>query len=202
MPSISSPFGLKPISTTSGTLSPEVVGRRLSSAYNGISPTYATAIYKWSPIIWSAANGTFQLAAATGAIWGVFLGVSYDDATGSHKERPYWPAGGVTGATNVVATVLRAMPDTVYEIQADNTLTVNSIGREANFSNIGIGSTITGFSKATLGVSTLTTTAATAQLQILGYANEPNNLPSDAFPNMLVRINQIQAGPASVVALV
>jgi hypothetical protein len=74
----------------------------------------------------------------------------------------------------------------VYEIQSDATIAQTSIGNEYNFSNIAAGSTTTGLSQATLGVSTAVGNATQGQMRVVDIAPYPDNNWGDAY--VIVRV--------------
>ncbi|MFZ9406479.1 MAG: hypothetical protein ACO26U_05210 [Burkholderiaceae bacterium] len=177
MSSVNAPFGLRDAYHPSGTLRP-VAGTILS--------TYNTDIYTGSPVKMGT-NGTIELAAAGERLIGLFAGCEYTPGNGRRVVSPYWPAN--TVATDIVAYYTMD-PYIVYEIQADGTIDLNEIGQQADFTNAGSGSSVTGLSTATISAST--SSSGSAQLRIIGIANGINNAAGDAYTVVQVQISEHQ----------
>lgn len=178
MPTTASPFGLMPVSHRSGA------GVR-QTAYT-IASAYATTIYKYAPVALGS-DGTVIIAAAGAAnnILGAFMGCEYTlTSTGERKVSEKWPAS--TAASDIVAYVSDD-PDTIFLIQGDEALAVTNIGNHADLAATpSSGTALTGLSTAALDSSTASTT--TSQLIILGADRTPDNLITDAYPNVRVVI--------------
>jgi hypothetical protein len=175
MPSTLAGFGLRAAEHPSGVIRP--------SQYSILSG-YATGILGNQPVK-IGANGTIEAAAVGNRFIGTFQGVTWTDANGVQQFSPQWTAS--TTGTNILAWVTRD-PTIIYEIQADDTLTVANIGEQYDF-NTASGSTVTGLSSMTLDVAS---TAANASLQVIGLNPGPDNAWGDAYPIVLVRISEHQ----------
>jgi len=187
MSATNAPFGMRPAFFPTGL-------ERAQAIANGITSGYASNILKGQPVVYgttanSGTLGTVIPAAATGAITGAFAGVEWTDTTGRRRVSNYWPAS--TTGTQIVAYFYNDL-NIVYEIQTDATIAQTSIGNEYNFSNITAGSTTTGLSACTLGVSTAAGNGAQAQLRVVDLAPYPDNAWGDAYVIVRVQIANSQ----------
>ena len=176
MSATSAPFGLRPAYFPTGL-------ERAQALANGIASGFASNILKGQPIVYGQAsnqtgvstNGTILPAVATSntTVTGAFAGVEWTDTTGRRRVSNYWPAS--TTGTQIVAYFYNDL-NIVYEIQTDATIAQTSIGDTYLFSNITAGSTTTGLSAATLGVSTATANGATTgQMRVVDIAPYADN---------------------------
>lgn len=187
MSATNAPFGLRPSFFPTGL-------ERAQAITNGITSGYASNILKGQPVVYgTTANGgtlgTIIIAANTGAVTGAFAGVEWTDTTGRRRVSNYWPAS--TSGTNIVAYFYNDL-NIVYEIQTDATIAQTSIGNEYNFSNITAGSTTTGLSQCTLGVSTAAGNGAQGQMRIVDIAAYPDNNWGDAYVIVRVQLASTQ----------
>lgn len=181
MSASNAPFGLRPAYFPTGL-------ERAQAITNGITSGYSSNILKGQPVVYgTTANGgtlgTVIPAAATGAVTGAFAGVEFTDTTGRRRVSNYWPAS--TTGTNIIAYFYNDL-NIVYEIQSDATMAQTSIGNEYNFSNITAGSTTTGLSQCTLGVSTAAGNGNQGQMRVVDIAAYPDNNWGDAY--VIVRV--------------
>jgi hypothetical protein len=191
-----------PILHESGTVRP--------APYQGsIASGYANNIYMNSPVQVDAAtpSGNLILATAQGnaaptaanRLIGAFQGVEYTlTADGRRHVSNTWPAS--TVATQIVAWYTRDSNIT-YKIQANGSVAATQLGSQGSITTNGSanGNTTTGFSTVGLDVATLIpnppgqgTTATTQQLRIVGFDQDPNNAPGDAFTIVQVKIAEHQ----------
>jgi len=187
MSATNAPFGMRPAYFPTGL-------ERAQALANGITSGYSSNILKGQPVQYgTTANGgtlgTIIAAGATGAIAGAFDGVEWTDTTGRRRVSNYWPAS--TAGTAIVAYFYNDL-NIVYEIQTDATIAQTSIGNEYNFSNVTAGSTTTGLSAATLGVSTAVGNGAQGQMRIVDIAPYPDNNWGDAYVIVRVQIANSQ----------
>ncbi len=190
MSATNAPFGLRPAYFPTGL-------ERAQALANGIASGFAANILKGQPIVYGQAsnqtgvstNGTILPAVATSntTVTGAFAGVEWTDTTGRRRVSNYWPSG--TTGTQIVAYFYNDL-NIVYEIQTDATIAQTSIGDTYLFSNITAGSTTTGLSAATLGVSTATANGATTgQMRVVDIAPYADNNWGDAY--VIVRIQLV-----------
>ena len=183
MSATNAPFGLRPAFHPSGL-------DRAQALAGGIVSGYASNILKGQPVQYgttanSGTLGTIVIAANTGAWVGAFAGVQWTDTTGRARISNYWPATTAYTAGTCTAYFYNDQ-NIVYEIQSDATIAQTSIGNEYNFSNIAAGSTTTGLSQATLGVSTAAGNATQGQMRVVDIAPYPDNNWGDAY--VIVRV--------------
>jgi len=181
MSATSAPFGLAPsYQGSGGTIRP--------TAYS-VTSGYASNILQNQPVKIvpsSTGEGTIAAAAIGDRFIGTFQGVEFTDSDSRRRVSNKWTAS--TVATEIVAYVTLD-PNIVYDIQADETLTVADIGKQYNFSTISAGSTVTGLSQIALDVST---TASNASLRVIGLTPAPDNAWGDAYPIVQVQISEHQ----------
>jgi hypothetical protein len=187
MSATNAPFGLRPSFFPTGL-------ERAQAITNGITSGYSSNILKGQPVVYgTTANGgtlgTVIIAANTGAVTGAFAGVEWTDTTGRRRVSNYWPAS--TSGTNIVAYFYNDL-NIVYEIQTDATIAQTAIGNEYNFSNIAAGSTTTGLSQCTLGVSTAVGNGAQGQMRVVDIAAYPDNAWGDAYVIVRVQLASTQ----------
>lgn len=206
MSSAYNPYGLAPALHPSGIVRPSVAGGPQPLGGLTIASGYANNIFQNSPVQVDSQTpaGNLILVPAQGAasatsianvnrILGSFQGVEYTlTATGRRTVANFWAAG--TVATSIVAQVTRAQ-DIIYEIQANGSVASTALGAQASITTNGSanGNTTTGFSSVGLDVTTansLSPPAANAfnQLRIVGFSQRIDNLPGDAFTQVLVQI--------------
>ena len=202
MSSVSAPFGLRPAFFPTGL-------ERAQCLQNGITSGYNANIFKGQPVSYvnaanvgatGSANGTIiatpQASGASTsqqyAIAGSFQGVEFTDTTGRRRVSNFWPAGTTVQSGSVTNAYFYNDLNIVYEIQTDATIAQTSIGNEYNFSNVTAGSTTTGLSAATLGVSTAVGNGAQGQLRIVDIAPYPDNNWGDAYVIVRVQIANSQ----------
>lgn len=175
MSSVASPFGLKPAFHPSGIL------RQLQGQ---IESGLASNIFQFSPVAIDA-NGFLTPAAPDTRIVGAFMGVEFTRTDGRRAVANFWEAN--TVGTEIVAYYTED-PYMIYEIQADDTLTLASIGQQFDWTALG-GNATTGLSNVALDVSSL---AANAGLRVIGLNPAPDNVFGDAFPIVQVQISEHQ----------
>ena len=187
MSATNAPFGLRPAFFPTGL-------ERAQALANGITSGYSSNILKGQPVVYgTTANGgtlgTIIPAAATGTVTGAFAGVEWTDTTGRRRVSNYWHAS--TSGTNIIAYFYNDL-NIVYEIQTDATISQTSIGNEYNFSNITAGSTTTGLSQCTLGVSTAAGSGVQGQMRVVDIAAYPDNAWGDAYVIVRVQLANTQ----------
>ena len=152
-------FGLKPVRMMGG--SPYSGGQ---SRYR-IAANYGTSIFQ-GDLVMQVTGGGIEIHADGGTvpIVGVFNGCMYTDPTTSEQVfSNYYPAS--TNASDIIAFV-HDDPNTVFEIQADDTFPVADLFGNFDIVYTNSGSTYTGISGAELDV----TTGATSNVQLSNSA--------------------------------
>jgi hypothetical protein len=194
MASTASPYGFKPVNEIGGL---PYAGSTRSFALNPAG--YGTNIFNGS-LVYVADTGYLQLVTAdgsdgttnafpagttlTGAV-GVFVGCSYVNAQGQTLFSQYYPAN----ALNAVAFVVDD-PSTVFQVQANGSLTIAAVGANvtlANAQSTSTGSTTTGNSNVAVSSTTKTTTAP---FRVIGFPNMVGfSVVGDAYTDVFVKWN-------------
>mgnify|MGYP006281959067 FL=1 len=182
MTSTLTPFGLRAIYSPMGTVRP----------YSGqIKSGYGSDIFQNQPVRYGlstdsgSVEGYVVPSAAGEAIIGTFMGVEFVDSTGRQRVSNYWPAS--TVGTEIIA-YFSTDYTIVYEIQANASLSIASIGGQYNIDGV-TGTTPQGFSTASLNVAS---SASNAQLRVIGLSNYVNNAWGDSYPIVQVQIAKHQ----------
>lgn len=178
MSTTSQPFGLRPAFSPSGVVRP--------TAYS-IASGYAANILHNQPVK-IGTDGTVQAAAIGDRFIGTFQGVEFTDSDGRRRVSNKWTAS--TAASDIVAYVTLD-PTIVYEIQANGSIAVTDIGKQADFTAITAGSTVTGLSALMLDTATLTD-SGNASLRIIGLSPGPDNAFGDNFTIVEVQVAEHQ----------
>lgn len=199
------PYGLKPVAHESGIVRP-AFGSGGSQPLGGytIASGYANNIFLNSPIQIDAAtpSSNIILAAAQGAaaasvpaaskILGAFQGVEFTLATGRRAVSPFWPASTVPFSGSQTVAWITRDPRIRYEIQANGSVAATAMGALCSITANGTtnGNTTTGFSTVGLDTAQGFTQSGSNlnQLRIVGFGQEIDNTPGDAFTQVIVEI--------------
>ncbi len=180
-------FGLKPVRMMGG--SPYSGGQ---SRYR-IAANYGTSIFQ-GDLVMQVTGGGVEIHADGGTvpIVGVFNGCMYTDPTTSEQIfSNYYPAS--TNASDIIAFI-HDDPNTVFEIQADDTFPVADLFGNFDIVYTNSGSTYTGISGAELDVTT-GATATSLPLKAIDVSQDPDNSDvASANTNVLVVIQNHIAG--------
>ena len=180
-------FGLKPVRMMGG--SPYSGGQ---SRYR-IAANYGTNIFQ-GDLVAQVTGGGIELHADGGTvpIVGVFNGCMFTDPTTSEQVfSNFYPAS--TNASDIIAFV-HDDPNTVFEIQADDTFPVADLFGNFDIVYTNSGSTTTGISGAELDVTTGATTT-NLPLKAIDISQDPENSDvGSANTNVLVVIQNHIAG--------
>ena len=174
-------FGLRPSRQLNG--SPFINAQNRYRIASGNS----TSIYQ-GDLVTPLASGqvTRYVANTSNTVVGVFNGCFYTDPT---TQKPTWsnyyPQS--TNASDIIAFVIDG-PDTVFEINADETFAVADIFKNYSVNNAS-GSTQTGISLVQLDVS-MSGVDGTYVVQAIDISQDPNNNDvATSNANIMVRIN-------------
>lgn len=174
-------FGLRPSRQLNG--SPFINAQNRYRIASGNS----TSIYQ-GDLVTPLASGqvTRYVANTSNPVVGVFNGCFYTDPT---TQKPTWsnyyPQS--TNASDIIAFVIDG-PDTVFEINADETFAVADIFKNYSVNNAS-GSTQTGISLVQLDVS-MSGVDGTYVVQAIDISQDPNNNDvTTSNANIMVRIN-------------
>ena len=180
-------FGLKPVKMMGG--SPYSGGQ---SRYR-IAANYGTSIFQ-GDLVMQVTGGGIEIHADGGTvpIVGVFNGCMFTDPTTSEQVfSNHYPAS--TNASDIIAFV-HDDPNTVFEIQADDTFPVADLFGNFDIVYTNSGSTTTGISGAELDVTTGATTT-NLPLKAIDISQDPENSDvGSANTNVLVVIQNHIAG--------
>jgi len=191
MSATNAPFGLRPAFHPSGLDRAQALANGiLAVSTSGINNVgYGTNILKNQAVKYNAA-GYIEVATAGDAFVGAFSGCEWTDTTGRRRISNYWPAS-ESFQTGSVVVYFYNDPLIVYEIQSDATIAQTLLNAQFDLSNASAGSSVTGLSQATLGVSTATTSAV-AQLRVVDLAPYPDNAWGDTYVILRVTISEHQ----------
>ena len=180
-------FGLKPVRMMGG--SPYSGGQ---SRYR-IAANYGTSIFQ-GDLVMQVTGGGVEIHADGGTvpIVGVFNGCMYTDPTTSEQIfSNYYPAS--TNASDIIAFI-HDDPNTVFEIQADDTFPVADLFGNFDIVYTNSGSTYTGISGAELDVTT-GATSTNLPLKAIDISQDPDNSDvASANTNVLVVIQNHISG--------
>ena len=189
MANVNKPFGLRPLGNLSAT------GAQKQYSYV-IEDNQSGAIYQGDLVTVKGGylvkfNNTDHSVAV-----GVFNGCNYVDPTsGKPTWKNYYP-GSVNITTGQILAEVIDDPNQLFSIQSAGTPTQASIGLNADITASTTGSTVTGVSNLT--ISGTTTTAAAANLKIIGLANLPSNELAQ-YGVLVVKINEHMYGSSGTI---
>jgi hypothetical protein len=172
---INAPFGFQPVYHSSGFVRPQAMT---------MTDNYANNILQYQPVKISA--GVVVPAAAGDAFVGTFMGVEFTDSDGRRRVSNKWVGGNI--GTNITAYITLD-PYIVYQIQSNAAVNVDDIGEQFDFGSITSGSLTTGLSQAVLDVSS---SAANAQMRLIGITPGPDNAFGDTYVVCQVEISEHQ----------
>ena len=116
---------------------------------------------------------------------GVFMGCTYTDPTYGKVFRQTYVAGNT--ATDIQAYVVDD-PDSLFQMQADNTLAQTALGTNASIIQTVAGTNTYVASGVALQASSIATTS-TLPVTIVDFVNSPTSAIGDAYTDVIVRIN-------------
>lgn len=178
MANVLAPQGFQEISVISGS------GPNYAQNYNRrIAQGNTTAVFRGDPVVQLSSGYITQATAGTTQIAGIFMGCEYVSVSQGRTVRSnFWP--GTSDAAGDIAAFIIDWQDAVFRVQANGgPVTISSVGLNANFA-IGTGNTLTGFSGATLNVSTIAATT-TLPFRVLNYAGNTGYVVGDGAPGIV-----------------
>jgi len=181
MSSTATPYGARPIGTTSasGSFTGKVRHYQIASAYG-------TSIF-FGDFVKLVTAGTVEKDTGTTACTpiGIFMGVTYTDPNTNQKTfSQMWTASVV--ATDAYAYVIDD-PDVLFEMQCDGSAAQATLGSNCAVA-LTAGSTTIGTSKNVVDIST-TATTATLPVRIVDVVATPNNAWADSYTDVVVKFN-------------
>ena len=193
-PTISAPYGLKPVNLIGGQVFAGAT--RLLNIASG----YNTSIFYGEPVK-LVSTGTIEKDAGTTTATpvGVFLGCSYVNSQGQTIFAQYFPANTTAPTGTTITAYVADDPDQLFKVAlvsgttADgNGLTVAFLGRTIIGGNVEIvqntGSTVTGDSKIGVYSAAGATTTATLPLRVIDVVPDTAN-SSGNFCEVIVKWN-------------
>ena len=187
-PTISAPYGLKPVNLIGGQV---FAG---STRLMEIASGYATNIF-YGDLVKRVSDGTIEkdTGTTTATPSGVFLGVQFTNAsTGQVQQQQFYPASTAIKSGTQIFAVVADDPDTLFEVvSCSSTTTVAAMGKSAIGNNIALiqnaGSTITGNSAVAIDEGTQDTTSS-LPIRIIDVVRDTAT-GADAFVEFIVKIN-------------
>jgi hypothetical protein len=187
-PTISAPYGLKPVNLIGGQV---FAG---STRLMEIASGYATNIF-YGDLVKRVSDGTVEkdTGTTTATPCGVFLGVSFTNAsTGQVQQQQFYPASTAIKSGTQIFAVVADDPDTLFQVvSCSSTTTVAAMGKSAIGNNIALiqnaGSTITGNSAVAIDEGTQDVTS-TLPIRIIDVVRDTAT-GADAFVEFIVKIN-------------
>ena len=187
-PTVSAPYGLKPVNLIGGQVFAGAT--RLMEIASG----YATSIF-YGDLVKRVTSGTIEkdTGTSTATPCGIFLGVSFTNgSTGQIQQQQFYPASQSIKSGTQIFAVVADDPDTLFQVvSCSATTTVAAMGIAAIGSNIALiqnaGSTTTGNSAVAIDEGTQTTTN-TLPIRIIDVVRETAT-GADAFVEFIVKIN-------------
>ena len=186
-PTVSAPFGLRPVNLIGGQVFAGAT--RLMEIASG----YATSIF-YGDLVKRISDGTIEkdTGTTTATPCGVFLGVSFtNSSTGQVQQQQFYPASQAIKSGTKIFAVVADDPDTLFQVAVvSGTTVISGVGITAIGNNGTLvqnaGSTTTGNSAVALLDSTATTN--TLPIRIIDVVRETETT-ADNFPEVIVKIN-------------
>lgn len=182
MANIDAAFGLRPIAKVGSA-----PGGTTGTTKYSIGDNQSTAIFTGDPVKYKN-DGTVEVATASDALLGVFMGCFYTDpTTGKPTFRNYFPASLSPG--DAIAFVADD-PDQMFVVQQDSVgsnLVAADLNLNANLI-FGAGSTTTGVSGVEIDSSTGAATA-THQVRLIDFYDIPSNDATANNSELVIKIN-------------
>lgn len=175
MSSTSAPFGLQPVYHSSGFVRPQAMT---------MTDNYGTNILQYQPVKISA--GVVVPASIGDAFVGTFMGCEFTDSDGRRRVSNKWVGGNI--GSNITAYITLD-PYIVYQIQSNNTINVDDIGEQYDFTTVTAGSLTTGLSAVMLDAGS---SASSAQMRLIGITPGPDNNWGDTYVVCQVEISKHQ----------
>ena len=194
-PTVSAPYGLKPINRVDGMPYAGAI-RQVP-----IDSDYNTAIFN-GDIVRIAAGGTIEKStvttdsttAAANATYGVFVGVSYTNSMSQPVDAQYYP--GNSGVSNAVAFVVDD-PMAAFKVAVtfSGNATVTSVNESIVGTNVpvrqGAGSTVTGDSALSVYATNAQGNAAALPLRVVAVVPDTNT-SATTYCEVVVKFNNPQ----------
>ncbi len=192
MATTAAPYGLKPVKRADGMPYAGAMSQYL------IDPAGEATNLFYGQVVHIGADGYIALSTATGAdattnalptgttltgSLGVFVGCEYVNSSGQTVQAQYYPSGTANGGA--IKAYVVDDPNVLFQVQADGAMDQSDIGANTFFAaaqSTSTGNTSTGNSTSAVDATTVTTTAAFRIVEAVSPI-------SDAFPDLLVKLN-------------
>jgi hypothetical protein len=186
MAATAAPYGLRHVKMLGGRYNTNSL-REIKMTTNSATAIYTgdlVSVVLGQP---AAATATPTTTASANTPTGVCVGVRYTDPVNKQElHSQYLPANAINlGYTNIFVKMVDD-PDALFMVQADGSVGLSAIGRNAALNNFG-GSTTTGVS--TVRVSATVATTATLAVRIVDLVTNGQSAPGDAFTDVIVKFN-------------
>ena len=186
-PTVSAPYGLKPVNLIGGQV---FAG---STRLMQIASGYATNIF-YGDLVQRVAGGTIEkdVGTTTATPCGIFLGVSFtNSSTGQVQQQQFYPASQAIKSGTQIFAVVADDPDTLFQVAVVSSgTTISGVGITAIGNNATLvqnaGSTTSGNSAVAILDSTATTN--TLPIRIIDVVRDTATA-ADNFPEVIVKIN-------------
>jgi hypothetical protein len=186
-PTVSAPYGLKPVNLIGGQV---FAG---STRLMQIASGYATNIF-YGDLVKRISDGTIEkdTGTATATPCGIFLGVQFTNgSTGQVQQQQFYPASQSIKSGTQIFAVVADDPDTLFQVAVvSGTTVITGVGISAIGNNAELvqnaGSTITGNSAVAILATTATTN--TLPIRIIDVVRDTATA-ADNFPEVIVKIN-------------
>jgi hypothetical protein len=192
MATAATPYGLKPVKRADGLPYAGAVTQYL------IDPAGEATNLFYGQVVILGADGYVALATASGAdattnnlggssigALGVFVGCSYVNGQGQFVTSQYYPSATAAATGTEIKALVVDDPNVLFQAQLDGAGAQTVIGTNTTFAAVqstSTGSTATGNSTSALDATVATTAKA---FRIVSHVSDP----SDAYPDVLVKIN-------------
>ena len=186
-PTVSAPYGLKPVNLIGGQV---FAG---STRLMQIASGYATNIF-YGDLVKRISDGTIEKDAGTTTATpcGIFLGVQFTNgSTGQVQQQQFYPASQAIKSGTQIFAVVADDPDTLFQVAVvSGTTVITGVGITAIGNNATLvqnaGSTTSGNSAVAILDSTATTN--TLPIRIIDVVRDTATA-ADNFPEVIVKIN-------------
>jgi len=190
-PTVSAPYGFKPINRYDGI---PYAGATLQYPISG---SYNTPIYNGDTVILAGGTLTVSGAGSTGPTLGVLVGVQYTNSSGQTVQAQYYPGTSVTNAIGYVVVD----PAAEFKVAVTTSGTAGTV-TYANGTIIGCnvaevkgtGSSTTGDSGSSVVCPTTGTPASTLPWRVVGVVPDTAYYVSSTlvYPEVIVKMNTSQ----------
>lgn len=181
MANTASPLGFRPVNLIGGL--PFAGSIRMLPIQSG----YGTSIFYGDAVKLASGYLNKDTGTTTMTPVGIFMGVTYTDATYGLTFRQMWTAS--TAPLNSAAALAYVCddPDAVFKIQATAAVAQTALGLNAGVVQ-NAGDSASGNSRVALDAATVANTN-TLPLRIVGFDGGDPLIPADTYPDVLVKWN-------------